>query len=446
MRAWRMDWAAWILPTLLTVWSSAEPAAAQPLQKIDVAYPGLSAETDWPWWRGPSSMGHAAAASKPPTSWSVTQNIVWKSPVPGRGHSSPTVVGNRVFLTTADEAEQVQAVVAFDRETGRPLWKTDVSRGGFPKTHGKNTHATPTAACDGERLFVVFHHHNTLQAVALSLDGQVQWNQSLGTYHPQRYEYGYAPSPVLYRDTVIVAAEFDGVSSIRALDRKTGRTVWTTPRPSNISFSTPLVYRIGARDLLLISGAGLVACYDPTDGKPQWAVEGTTAATCGTMVADGDVLFASGGYPKAETIAVRAANDGPTAGGSTSSATTLWKNQAKCYEQSMIAVDGYLYAFTDNGVLYCFRGSDGAEMWRERLQGPVSASPIYAGGCIYWSNERGTTYVFRPNPQRLEAVAENVLGDESFASPAVGGDQLFLRVADSSSGKRQEYLMCLGAR
>lgn len=422
----------------IVVWSTIGCASAalqaQPTPNL-ADFPKLSAATDWPWWRGPRRDGHADPAAAPPTTWNETQHVVWKAPVPGRGHSSPTVVGNRVFLTTADEAAQIQSVVAFDKSTGRYLWKTDLSQGGFPNTHRKNTHATPTAASDGERLFVTFHHHDTLQAVALDFDGRIVWNKSLGTYRPDRYEYGYAASPVPYRGTVIIAAEYDGPSHITAYDRRTGELVWRTPRPENMTFSTPAILSVGGRDLLAISGADKVACYDPATGAPLWTVDGTTAATCGTIVADGDILFASGGYPKAETIAVRAVGD---------RGEVLWKNKEKCYEQSMIAVDGYLYALTDQGVLYCFQGNDGREMWRERLRGPVSASPVLAGGHVYWSNELGTTYVFKPNPARLELIAENQLGDESFASPTVVGNRIFLRVASSESGTRQEFLYCLG--
>lgn len=397
-------------------------------------FPQLSAASDWPWWRGPSRNGHAHSSAMPPTTWSETEHVIWKTPVPGRGHASPIVVGERIFLATAEESNETQSVVAFDRAGGKPLWKTEVSRGGFPRIHHNNTHASPTTACDGERVVVVFHNHDMLQVTALSLDGKIEWSRSLGEYHPRRYEYGYGASPVMYRGTILIAAEYDGESFLTALDRRTGNTVWRTPRPANVSYSSPSITTINGRDLLSISGGNKVAVYDPVDGKPLWEVEGTSAATCGTIVADGEILFASGGYPKAETVAVRASGSGEV----------LWKNAQKCYEQSMVAHAGYLYALTDNGGLFCFRGSDGQEMWRQRLQGPVSASPVLANGLIYWANERGTLYVFRANPQQFEMVAENQLGDESFASPAVVGNRIFLRTATGHGATRQEFLYCLG--
>jgi outer membrane protein assembly factor BamB len=399
-------------------------------------FPKLSAQHDWPWWRGPSRNGIAPTNDSVPVRWSESQNIIWRTPLPGRGHSSPIIVGNQIFLATADEREQVQSVLAFDLASGKPLWKTDVLRGGFPeRIHRNNTHASPTVACDGERLFVSFFNHDTLQATALSLDGKQIWQKTVGPFRPRRFEYGYGASPQLYRDTVIMAAEFDGASYIAALDRKTGKQVWQTSRPENISFSSPVIAHVAGRDQLLISGAGQVASYAPQTGKQLWSVPGTTAATCGTAVWDGDIVIASGGYPKSETVAIRADGKGEV----------VWRNAQKCYEQSLLAYDGYVYGLTDNGVLFCWRVSDGQEMWKQRLQGPVSASPVLAGGHIYWANERGTMYVFKPNPMQAEIVAENKLGDESFASPAVSGGRLFLRVASNASGKREETLYCIGA-
>ncbi len=389
---------------------------------------------DWPFWRGPNSNGVAVANQDPPVEWSAGESVVWKTKVPGRGHSSPTVVGNRIFLATADEANQKQGVLAFDRETGERLWITEISSGGFPKQHKKNTHATGTIACDAERLFVTFHSHKKITLAALSVDGEKLWTKAVGPFNPQLYEYGYAPSPILYGSTVIVAADYEKGGWLMALDGTTGEEVWKTKRPSMLSFSSPVVADVAGREQLLISGCGLVASFDPQTGKPLWDVQATTMATCGTIVWDGDRVFASGGFPKPETVCVKA--DG--------SKEIVWKNNQKCYEQSMIVADGHVYCVTDKGVAYCWRGSDGQEMWKERLSGPISASPVLVGDTIYQSNEKGTTYVFKANPDKFEEVAVNRLGDESFASPAICNGRIYLRVADTSGSKRQEYLYCIG--
>ena len=300
---------------------SACPAQEQPLAD----FPKLNLQTDWPWWRGPTRNG-IAAETPVPTSIGEERSLLWKTPVPFRGHSSPTVVGNRVFLTTADVQEKVQYVLAFDRASGKPLWQVEASRGAFPaKNHPKNTEATPTVACDGERLFASFYHHDQVEVVALDLEGKPVWKKSAGAFRPRTFEYGYAPSPLIYRNSVIIAGEYDGESFLVALDRRTGSHLWRTPRPTMITFSSPVVALVAGKEQLLLSGAEKLSSYDPSTGAPLWSTPGTTMATCGSMVWEGDIAIASGGFPKAETLAVRADASGKV----------LWKNNQKCYEQSL---------------------------------------------------------------------------------------------------------------
>ena len=389
---------------------------------------------DWPWWRGPSMNGIAEAGAPAPVEWSETKNVAWKTPIPGRGHSSPTVVGKRVLLTTADEQAQVQSVLCFERRTGRRLWSREINRGGFPeRIHAKNTHATSSVACDGERAFATFLNHDRIQVVALDLDGEPLWDRIAGGFTPDEYKNGYAASPLLYGSSVIVAGDFDGDAFLLALDRKTGERVWSTPRPSKINYASPVVAPIAGRDQLLISGGDLVASYDPRNGKPLWKVAATTMATAGSMVWDQDLVFASGGFPDAETVSIRADGSGKV----------VWRNDQKCYEQSMLAYDGHVYAVNDAGIAYCWNAETGKEQWRERLRGPISASPVLSGGNIYVSNERGVTFVYRATPARFESVARNQIGSEAFATSTICGGQIFLRVADRVDGRREEMLVCL---
>jgi outer membrane protein assembly factor BamB len=389
---------------------------------------------DWASWRGPNHNGIADPAQQPPVTWSERQNVVWKTAVPGRGHSSPTVVGDRIYLATADEANQVQGVLAFDRQTGDQVWIKKLSSGGFPETHKKNTHATCTVACDGERLFVTFHHHRQLTLYALDTAGESLWQEVVGPYHPQRFEYGYAPSPVLYEGSVIVAADVEHGGYLAAYSAEDGQLLWKQERFPLYSFSSPIIAHVAGRDQLLISGCERVCSYDPTSGELLWSVRGTTMATCGTMVWEGDYVFASGGYPQAETICVKADGSGEVA----------WRNRAKCYEQSMLVSNGHVYAFTDQGVAICWRASDGREMWKKRLGGPVSASPILVGDTIYATNEQGTTFVFKANPQQYKELARNKLGDEGFATMSILDGRIYLRTAAEKGGRRQETLYCLG--
>ena len=185
--------------------------------------PSAGADEDWLAWRGPNANGVAEADQTFPTQWDATQNILWKSLIPGRGHSSPIVVGDRIFLTTADDQTQVQSLLCYDRATGKPLGKADVNQGGFnPKIHNKNSHATPTPASDGERVFVVFNHHNGVQLTAFNTRGNRLWQQNAGGFLPQAYQFGFAASPLLYGSTVIVSSEFESAGFLAAFDSETG--------------------------------------------------------------------------------------------------------------------------------------------------------------------------------------------------------------------------------
>ncbi len=435
-----------ILTLVLAVSSAscaAEPAGPtasrnQTATGVSVASAIVSAASTEGWWqwRGPNGDGTADPSSKPPLRWSEKENVVWKIPVPGRGHSSPTIIGDRIFLTTAERGAQTQSVLAFDRSNGRPVWQKQVNQGGFPrKIHPKNSFATPTVASNGKQLFVTFAHHDKVEVVSLDLDGNILWRKPAGEFTPRRYSYGYAPSPTLYRNLVIVAADYDAKNGkggyLTALNQQTGNVEWRTERPVGESYSSPIVARVSGRDQLLISGCDVVCSYEPLTGNQAWRARATTAATCGTMITDGKLVFASGGYPRAQTVALQ--DD-----------RIVWQNNQKCYEQSMLVTGGHVYAVTDQGIACCWQASDGKEKWRGRLQGPVSASPTLANGHIYLSNERGATFVFKANPDAFELVQRNQLGNDAFASPTIVGNRLYLRVAESSGGSRREFLYCIG--
>ena len=398
-------------------------------------FPKLDFKSDWPWWRGPSRDGHAVSQDAP-TFLSESKNLVWSTPIPGRGHSSPIVVGDRVYLITADESKQVHSVLAFSRTDGSLVWNRELNRGAFPKkNHPKNTEASPTLACDGQNLFVSLFHHQAISAMSLTLAGEKVWEKKIGAYNPTRFEYGYASSPILYGDYVIFTYEYDGPCALVALSRQDGSEAWRTDRKESITFSSPVVANHEGKDYLLISGGDSVAAYDPMNGKQRWITPGTTMATCGTMVWDSGVVYASGGYPKAETIAIDIATG-----------KSLWKNNQKAYEQSMVAADGHLYSLTDSGVVYCWDGKTGKEKWKQRLAGPVSASGVLVNGKIYWANEAGQLWVFEADPSKYVEVSKNQIGDEAFASPAICGGQVFLRIAKTKGSEREEFLMCFSAK
>ena len=392
-----------------------------------------SVPTDWARWRGPTGNG-ISTNQQPVTSWSETENMIWRTKVPGKGHASPIIADSKIFLATADQQAQTQSVVAFDRATGKQIWDTVVNTGGFPeKIHAKNTHASSTIALGDGLIYVVFFNNEQKRIAALDLDGEIVWQDILGDYRSP-YAFGIGASPIVYRSLVIVSNENMNEGALVAYDAKTGERKWSAPRPS-INYSTPVVANVGGKDQLLISGINKVASYDPLTGKENWATPAKWKATCGTMVWNETTVFASGGYPGPQTLAIAADGSGKM----------LWEKPLKCYEQSMIVVDGFLYGITDKGVIFCFDAVDGTEKWKKRFKGPVSASPVFANDMIYFTAENAQTMVIKANPNQFEEVATNQLGTSGFASFALADNKIYARVGDKTGGY-QEWLYCIGKR
>ena len=392
---------------------------------------GQSAADDQWWrWRGPRGNNHAAPGATPPSSIS-RDSLVWSTKIPGRGHSTPVVANELIFLTTANKSLGTQSVLCFDSD-GKDRWERAVHTGGIPReNHPNNTEASPTLAFDGSALYASFYNSSGIQLTKLLPDGKVVWQKEVGKYAPRQYKYGYAASPLIYQDQIIVNADFDGEAFLASVDRRSGQIVWKVRRPGKISFSSPIVANIAGRDQLLLSGGEMVAAYDPSNGRILWQAGGaTTMATCGTMVWDGDLVFASGGYPESETVCVKADGSGKI----------MWSNRTKCYEQSMLAKDGYVYAVADSGVAYCWRASDGKTMWRQRLGGKFSSSPVLVGNTIIVFNELGLGFAFAAQPNQYRSLGQSKLADEIFSSPVVVGDTMYVRVAHKSGGRQEELL------
>jgi len=401
----------------------------------------LYSQDDWARWRGPNGNGIAADNQKPPVLWDEQTNVVWKSKVPGRGHSSPIVIGEQILLATADPLQEVQAVLCYHRKTGKLLWETAINQGRLnPKLHPNNTHASSTVATDGQRVFAVFNNRDSVFITALSLAGEILWEQRVGGYDPY-YKFGFGSSPVVYQNLVIVANHNDGDPAMVAYQVDSGGEVWRVKSDVGTNYSTPVVIDYRGDDQLVISGLGKIAAYQPSDGKLIWESPAKWQVSCGTIVWDDQRIYASGGFPPPQTLAVN--RDG--------SGGLVWENNQKSYEQSMLLHQGFLYTHTDSGLVFCWRGEDGQVMWRTRFstrgQVPQSASPVLANGNIYITAENGETLVFRATPDAFEEVSRNKLGDRAFASMAICGNQIFTRVAkyeDDSTKVLQEWLYCLG--
>lgn len=385
---------------------------------------------DWPWWRGPDRNGVANPDQDPPTEWSATKNVAWKSPVPGRGHSSPTVFGKRIFLATADEKAETQSVLCFDRATGKQLWETIVHRGGLMRKNDKSSAASSTVACDGERVYINFANGGAVHVTALSVDGKQLWQTKIGEYIIHQ---GYGASPALYQSLVIAAADSHAGGVIVALDRKTGGVRWKNDRPKEPNYTSPIILNIKGRDQLLFTGCNLVSSFEPTSGKPIWEVKGATTECVTSTVTDGERVYCSGGYPKNHLAAVMADGSGKI----------VWETKDRVYVPSILAFEGYLYGVMDAGVAVCWKSDTGEVQWKKRLMGEFSASPVLLADMVYATSEKGETYVFRADPSKYEEVAINKRGDQAMASSTICGGRIYMRVVETVDGKPQDVLYCL---
>ncbi|MEX2113314.1 MAG: PQQ-binding-like beta-propeller repeat protein [Pirellulales bacterium] len=385
---------------------------------------------DWPWWRGTERNGVANPNQDPPTEWSASQNVAWKSAVGGRGHSSPTVAGAHVYLATADEQQNTQSVVCYDRATGKQLWQTEVHRGGLMRKNEKSTGASGTVACDGESVFINFANDGAVHVTALSLEGKQRWQTRIGDYIIHQ---GYGASPAVYQSLVIAAADSHAGGVIAALDRRTGAFVWKRDRPKEPNYTSPIILNVAGRDQLFLTGCNLFSSFDPLDGKTIWESKGPTTECVTSTVTDGERVFCSGGYPKKHLAAVLADGSGKM----------VWETNDRVYVPSLLARDGYLFGVLDAGVAVCWKCDTGQEQWKRRLGGEFSASPVLVGDTIFATNESGETFVYRADPGKFEQIAMNQLGDQAMGSTTICGSRIYMRVVEQVAGRRQEMLYCL---
>jgi outer membrane protein assembly factor BamB len=294
----------------------------------------------------------------------------------------------------------------------------------------KSTAASSTPACDGERVYITFPNKDAVYATALSLEGKILWQTKIGAYVIHQ---GYASSPLPYKNLLLVSADHNAGGMVGALDRATGAVVWSRERPKAPNYTSPVVHAVGGRDRLFLTGCDLVSSLDPLTGKTLWEVPGATTECVTTTVTDGARIFTSGGYPKNHLAAVFA-----------DSGKAAWEIKDRVYVPSLLVREGRLYGVLDAGVAACWASDTGKELWKERLGGTFSASPVLVGDRIYATNEAGETFVYRADPEKYVPIAKNKLGDEAFGSFAVAGGRLFTRVAERAPGGRREVLYCLG--
>jgi outer membrane protein assembly factor BamB len=422
----------YLLALLSAVSLSIDPATGQERTIEAVPVPIAFGSTDWPWWRGPSQDGSADAEQRVPLTWSDSENVIWKAPVPGRGHSSPTVVGDQIFLTTSTNEPEVQSVLCYDRSSGDLRWKTDVHFGGFPeKMNAKASMASSTVACDGRFVFANFLNDGAVYTTALDLNGKKVWQTKITDYVIHQ---GYGSSPALYQSLVLVSADNKGGGAVAGLDRVTGDVVWKRDRPQLPNYPSPIVVHAAGRDQLILTGCDLITSLAPLTGETLWEIEGATTECVTSTVTDGNLVYSSGGYPRNHMSAVRADGSGEI----------IWNNATRLYVPSLLCHDRYLYGVLDAGIAMCWKAETGEELWRARLGGTFTASPVMVGERIYATNEEGQTFVFKRTPAKFELVAQNRLGELVYPTPTICGDRIYMRAATRQDDQWQETLYCLG--
>ena len=387
--------------------------------------PVLAPAENWPEFRGLTGQGHSGERGLPLT-WSETENVAWKVPIPGRGWSSPVLIDDQIWLTTAMDDGRSLRAICLNRDTGRIVHNVEVFQLTDPgAVHQKNTHASPTPILEGDRVYLHFGSHGT---ACITRSGQIVWKtQELKYYH----RHGPGGSPVVYRDLLIVSCDGYDIQFVVALDKQTGKIRWKSPRKGYQAYTTPLTIQVQGKDQLISPGAHRAVAYEPLTGKEIWSVRyGDGYSNVPRPVFGHGLVFICSGFEQAELLAVR-----PDGRGDVTDSHVAWSvKRAVPLTPSPLLVGEELYLVSDNGIASCLDAKSGKTHWQQRLGGNHSASPIFAEGRIYFLNEEGGSVVIEPGKE-FKKLATNQLDGQTLASMAVSGRAIFVR---SSS-----HLYCL---
>src|SRR5262244_3094961 len=377
----------------------------------------LFVSQDWPEFRGPTGQGHSDERGLPLT-WSETKNVRWKTAIPGRGWSSPSIQGDRIWLTTATEEGKSLRAVSVDRNTGAILQNIEVFRLKSPgQINSKNSYASPTPILEGDRVYVHFGAYGT---ACLNQSGEIVWKTRVEYDNGQ---HGSGGSPVIYDDLLIVSCDGQESQFVVALDKTTGKVRWKKFREGYQAYTTPLVVRLPAGDQVISPGAYRAIAYEPRTGKEIWQVRyGDGFSNVPRPVYGAGLVFICTGFQQPSLLAVRL--DGR---GDVSKKQIVWTlKRGAPLTPSPLLVGDELYVITDNGIATCMDASTGKEHWKSRVGGNHSASPIFADGRIYFLSEEGESVVIAPGKE-FKVLAKNELDGETLASMAVSGGSIFIR-------------------
>ena len=418
---------------------------------LGIATTGSSAAGNWPQWRGPDGSGISNEKNLP-AEWSTTKNIKWKTPIDGRGHSSPIVWDNKIFVTTAIEGDVVPGakapkhmmgdkefvhpdsigankkhtfkVIAVNRDTGKILWQAVAFEGTpYDDRHRKSSYAASTPATDGKLVFAFFGSEGLY---AYDFNGKLAWKADLGKMGT--VGMGTGTSPILFENLVIVQCdEENGTASFMVgLDKKTGKEVWRTPRKIQVSWSTPLLVKTAKRAELIASGTESIVSYDPATGKELWTHKGVESNAIPSPVANSEFVYLVAGYPAKIAMAIRLGQSGDLTG----TPNVPWKYiKGTAYVPSPILYGDYLYLTTDRGILTCIDAKTGEvkyEGGRIPIPATFTASPVAFDGKILMTSEDGDTFIVKAGPKH-EIIGTNSVGEPVYASPAMSDGRIYIR-------------------
>lgn len=403
---------------------------------------GLSVTAaDWLGWRGPDGSGISPETGVP-LQWGKNLNVRWKTPIPGKGASSPIVVGNRLYLTS-QTVDQGLHVIAVDVKTGGILWDREIARGKL-RSHDLHNMATPTAVSDGRSIWVLF---GTGDYAALDLEGKVLWQHNfVKESGPIKTNHGYGTSPVLHEGKLFLALMHQGPSWVMAVDAKTGKVEWKKDRMTGAaeeaqdSYSSPFLLRVNGAVQLVCAGAEVINAYHPTTGEEIWTFGGLKVnhpygrTIAGPAGGDGVIaVVASGFQNRGYTVGIRAGGKG-----NITETHKLWTSQkysADC--PTPLLYQGKLYSIRDDGNASCLDAKTGEVHWQERLfTENVKVSPVAADGRVYFTSGQGNCHVVKASAT-FEVLARNELNETTLSTPAIAGGRIYLRTDGG--------LYCVGA-
>ncbi|MGE5198529.1 MAG: PQQ-binding-like beta-propeller repeat protein [Rhodospirillaceae bacterium] len=408
---------------------------------------------DWPYWRGPAADGMAVGDA--PLHWSATENVRWKTDIPGLGHSSPVLWGDYIFLTTAiptgtpakaqpaseaapqsgrgrgpggsgAQVEHSFDVLALDRRTGRVLWqrtaKTAVPHEGGHNTYGSFASNSPVT--DGTHVYAFFGSRGMY---CYDFKGNLVWEKDYGVQMRMRMAFGEGMAPVLAGDRLVLVFDHEGDSFISVLDKRTGKELWRAARDEQTNWAAPLVTTVGKRTEVIVAGSNRTRSYDLANGKVIWECAGLGANTIPQPVRQDDLVFVMTGYRNPMLMAIRLGREGDLTG---TDAVVWTQTKGNSYTPSPVIYENKLYALTDTGMLSCYNAKTGVPYYHQtRLPKSYSfkSSPVGANGKLYLASENEDVIVVKMG-ETFEVLATNTMTDQVFiATPAIAGGEIFLR-------------------